>query len=78
MNNNLKDAGDIFVNELGWLLRDVENAETIAKDFQKNDSYISLAGSIDQQMDYIRQRFIQLERRFDKLCEESNYESDFK
>lgn len=76
--DNLKDAGDALVNELGWLLRDVENAEAMARSFQKNDSYISLAGSIDQQIDYIRQRFIQLEKKFDKLCEESDYESDFK
>lgn len=74
----LQDAGDLFVEQFSWVQDRLEDAEKIAKEFQKKNSYESLAGSIDQKMDYVRQMYQQLEKRFDQLCEESGYVSEFK
>lgn len=74
----LQDVGDLFVEQFSWVQDRLEDAEKMAKEFQKKDSYESLAGSIDQKMDYVRQMYQQLEKRFDQLCEESGYVSEFK
>lgn len=74
----LQDAGDLFVEQFSWVQDRLEDAEKMAKEFQKKNSYESLAGSIDQKMDYVRQMYQQLEKRFDQLCEESGYVSEFK
>lgn len=77
-NQRLQDIGDLFVDQLSWLQRELEEAQRVAKEHQKKDSYKSLAGSIDQKMDYVRQMYQQLEKRFDQLCEETDYVSEFK
>ena len=77
-NQRLQDIGDLFVDQLSWLQRELEEAQRVAKEHQKKDSYESLAGSIDQKMDYVRQMYQQLEKRFDQLCEETDYMSEFK
>lgn len=77
-NQRLQDIGDLFVDQLSWLQRELEEAQRVAKEHQKKDSYESLAGSIDQKMDYVRQMYQQLEKRFDQLCEETDYVSEFK
>ena len=77
-NQRLHDLGDLFVDQFSWLQRELEEAQRVARECQKKDSYESLAGSIDQKMDYVRQMYQQLEKRFDQLCEETGYESKFK
>ena len=77
-NQKLQDVGDLFVSQFGWVQHELEEAEKVAKDFQRADSYESLAGSIDQKMDNLRQVYQQLEKRFDQLCEETGYVSEFK
>lgn len=77
-NQRLQDIGDLFVDQFSWLQRELEEAQKVAKEHQKKDSYESLAGSIDQKMDYVRQMYQQLEKRFDQLCEETGYTSEFK
>lgn len=77
-NQRLQDIGDLFVDQFGWVQHELEEAQRIAKKFQKDDSYESLAGSIDQKMDHVRQMYQQLEKRFEQLCEETGYVSDFK
>ena len=77
-NQRLQDVGDLFVDQFSWVQHELEEAQRVAKEFQKKDSYKSLAGSIDQKMDYVRQMYQQLEKRFDQLCEETGYESQFK
>ena len=47
-NQKLQDVGDLFVNQFSWVQHELEEAERIAKEFQRNESYESLAGSIDQ------------------------------
>lgn len=74
----LQDVGDLFVSQFGWVQHTLEDAQRVAKDCQKKDSYESLAGSIDQKMDNLRQMYHQLEIRFDQLCEETGYVSEFK
>lgn len=74
----LQDVGDLFISQFGWVQHTLEEAQKVAKECQKKDSYESLASSIDQKMDNLRQMYYQLETRFDQLCEETGYVSEFK
>lgn len=73
MDDNIQNAGDVFVKQLFWLQYEVKRAEEKAQHFKKDDSYISLAGSIEENMSAIRQMYNQLEKRYDELCEVAGY-----
>ena len=77
-NLRLQDVGEIFVNRLGWVQHELEETERVAKAVQRAGSYETLAGNIDQNMNYVRQMYQQLEKSFDKLCEETGYVSEYK
>lgn len=56
-NQRLQDIGDLFVDQFSLVQRELEEAQRVAKEYQKKDSYESLVGSIDQKMDYVRQMY---------------------
>lgn len=77
-NQRLQDIGDLFVDQFSLVQRELEEAQRVAKEHQKKDNYESLADSIDKKMYCVRQMYQQLEKRFDQLCEETGYVSEFK
>lgn len=77
-NLRLTDIGDCFVYQFNRVYSELESARKVAKEYQDNDDYESLASGIDKKMDNLRQMYQQLEERFDKLCEETGYVSEYK